>query len=124
MKATAHTIEAIIGTLILLVGIISIYPIEDRQEFYFSDEGYNCLEYMDQQGLLRQYIYNNMADSMNSSLRSCLPGIADYTFEICSSLPCTTGLPENKTTFLSSYLIAGESGNYDPRIINLWMWLR
>jgi hypothetical protein len=127
MKATIHTIEAIIGTLILLVGVISIYPIEDRQEFYFSDESYNCLNYIDEQGLLRYYVYNNMVNDMNNTLRSCLPGIADYTFQICSSLPCMTTLPANKTTFLSSYLLAGENkgtANYDPRIINLWMWLR
>jgi hypothetical protein len=123
MRATVHTIEAIIGTLILLVGVISIYPIEDRQEFYFSDQSHNCLKYMDQQGLLRHYAYNNMIDSLNSSLRSCLPGISDFTFQICSTLPCTTTLPANKTTFLSSYLLAGES-DYDTRIISLWVWLR
>jgi hypothetical protein len=127
MKATVHTIEAIIGTLILLVGVMSIYPVEDRQEFYFSDEGYDCLRYLDQEGMLRYYVYNSMVDELNNTLRSCLPGISDYTFEICSSLSCTATLPADKSTFLSSYLIAGENKdttNYDPRIINLWMWLK
>jgi hypothetical protein len=127
MKATVHTIEAIMGTLILLVGVISIYPIEERQEFYFSDEAYDCLKYLDNEGLLRYYIYNNLVDDLNNTLRSCLPGISDYTFQICSSLPCTTTLPSDKSTFLSSYLIAGENKatiNYDPRIINVWVWLK
>ena len=127
MKATIHTIEAIIGTLILLVGVINLYPIEEMEDFYFSDEGYNCLEYMDKEGMLRYYVYNNMVDELNNSLRACLPGIAEYTFQICSSLPCTTTLPPDKSTFLSSYLLAGENrgaANYDPRTINLWMWSR
>jgi hypothetical protein len=127
MKATIHTIEAIIGTLILLVGVMSIYPIEEREEFYFSDEGYDCLNYLDQKGLLRYYVYNNMLDDLNNSLRSCLLGISDYTFQICSSLPCTATIPTDRSTFLSSYLIAGENKNetnYDPRMINLWMWLK
>jgi hypothetical protein len=127
MKASIHTIEAIMGALILLVGIINIYPIQDSREFYFSDQGHACLEYMDQQGLLRHYVYNSMVDELNSTLRSCLPGISDYAFQICSSLPCTASLPANKTTFLSSYLIAGENKaatSYDPRIINVWMWLK
>ena len=127
MKATVHTIEAIIGTLILLVGVMSIYPIQETEEFYFSDEGYRCLEHLDQEGLLRYYVYNNLINDMNNSLRSCLPGISDYTFQICPSLPCTATFPSNKSTFLSSYLIAGDnkaSTNYDPRIINLWVWLK
>jgi hypothetical protein len=123
MKATMHTIEAIIGTMILLVGVINIYPIQESQEFYFSDQSYDCLKYLDQGGLLRNNVYNNMIDDLNNSLRSCLPGIADYTFQICSSLPCTTTLPTDKSTFLTSYLMSGSS-EYDPRIINLWVWMK
>ncbi len=125
MKATFHTIEAIIGTLILLVGVMSIYPIQDNEEIYFSDEGYECLKYLDQSGLLRYYVYNNLLNELNSTIRSCLPGITDYTFQICSSLPCTAGLPTDRSTFLSSYLIAGMNKgavNYDPRMVNLWVW--
>lgn len=125
MKATFHTIEAIIGTLILLVGVMSIYPIQNGEEFYFSDEGYDCLNYLDQRGLLRYYVYNNLLDELNSTIRSCLPGITDYMFQICSSLPCTANLPTDRSTFLSSYLIAGENkgaANYDPRMVNLWVW--
>jgi hypothetical protein len=127
MKATFHTIEAIIGTLILLAGVMSIYPIEEKREFYFSDQGYDCLEYLDQQGLLRHYVYNSLNDELNNSLRSCLPPISGYTFEICSTMPCITSLPTDRSTFLSTYLIAGNNKgtpSYDPRIVNLWMWLK
>ena len=37
MRATVHTIEAVIGTLILVVGVMSIYPISESRDFYFSD---------------------------------------------------------------------------------------
>jgi hypothetical protein len=127
MKATVHTIEAIIGTLILLVGVTAIYPIQEVGEPYFSDEGYTCLKYLDQEGLLRYYVYNNLTDSLNNSLKSCLPSIAAYTFNLCSSIPCSAELPPDKSTFLSSYLLAGDNmapASYEPRIINLWMWLK
>lgn len=125
MRGTIHTIEAIIGALILLVGVMSIYPIEEPREFYFSDQGYNCLKYLDQKGLLRYYIYNDLIDDLNNSLKDCLPPISDYTFKICSTPSCTTTISSNKSIFLSSYLIAGENKvttNYDPRLINLWIW--
>ena len=122
MRATVHTIEAVIGTLILVVGVMSIYPISEGRDFYFSDEGYNCLMFLDDSGLLRNYVYNDMANELNSRLRNCLPQIIDYDFKICQTQPCTTPLPDNTSVFLSSYLLSGEK-TYSPRIINLWMWL-
>ena len=125
MRATIHTIEAIIGAVILLVGVMSIYPIEETKEFYFSDQGYNCLKYLDQKGLLRYYVYHDLNDKLNNGLRACLPPISDYTFKICSTPSCiSNSIPSDKSTFLSSYLIAGNSSNYDRRLINLWIWLK
>jgi len=125
MRGTIHTIEAILGAVILLVGIMSIYPTEETREFYFSDQGYNCLKYLDQEGLLRYYIYNDLTDDLNNSLRNCLPPISDYSFEICLTSSCiSTSIPSDKSTFLSSYLVAGNTSNYDHRLVNLWIWLK
>lgn len=121
MRATIHTIEAVIGTLILLVGVMSFYPMEQRTDFYFSDDGYACLKYMDDAGVLRNYVYNSMTDELNSTLRECLPQIIDYTFKICATTTCTTDLPADKSVFLSSYLLSGDK-TYDKKIINLWLW--
>jgi len=123
MKATIHTIEAVIGTLILLVGVMSIYPVEERTSFYFSDDGYSCLRYLDDSGLLRNYVYNDMIVELNNSLRNCLPQIASYTFKICRTTSCITTLPSDRSIFLSSYLLSGDNA-YDKRIINVWLWLK
>ncbi|MFH0928736.1 MAG: hypothetical protein V1818_00060 [Candidatus Aenigmatarchaeota archaeon] len=120
MKATMYTIEAVIGTLILLIGVISIFPLEQEGEFQFSYHGYDCLKYLDDAGVLRRYAYNGMNAELNSSLYNCLPRTAGYAFKICSSSPCIETLPE-KDVVLSSYLVSGET-TYDPRIINLWVW--
>jgi hypothetical protein len=123
MKATIHTVEAVIGALILMVGVMSIYPIEGSSDFHFSDEGYNCLRYLDESGLLRSYAYNGMTDELNNSLYDCLPKITGYAFSVCMTTSCTTSLPSGKSVFLSSYLVSGEN-SYSPRIINLWLWLK
>lgn len=122
MRATIHTIEAVIGTLILLVGVMSIYPIGGSTEIQFSETGHDCLKYLDDSGLLRNYVYAGMTDQLNNSLGLCLPQIAGYTFKICSTLPCTETVPADRSVFLSSYLLSGEK-KYDARIINLWVWL-
>ena len=123
MKATVHTIEAVIGTLILMVGVMSIYPVTESRDFYFSEEGYDCMKYLDDAGLLRNYVYNSMMDELNSSLRDCLPQVARYEFKVCPTPDCITTLPSDKSVFLSSYILSGEE-SYDPRIVNIWMWLK
>jgi len=123
MKATVHTLEAVIGTLILLAGVMSIYPISERNDYYFSDDGYKCLRYLDEGGLLRNYVYSGMTDELNNSLRACLPQTAGYDFKVCQTASCTTSLPQDRSVFLSSYLLSGEK-SYDPRIINIWLWLK
>ena len=123
MRATVHTLEAVIGTLILLVGVMSVYPAEEKTDFYFSDEGYNCLRYLDESGLLRSYVYGGLTDELNNSLRNCLPPIAGYMFKVCSTYPCMETLPSDRSVFLSSYLISGEKV-YEPRVINVWLWLK
>ncbi|MBN2202624.1 MAG: hypothetical protein JW700_00335 [Candidatus Aenigmarchaeota archaeon] len=122
MKATMYTVEAVMGTLILLIGVISIFPIEQSSEFVFSDHGYNCLKQLDASGDLRYYAYNSMNSELNTSLYECLPKTSNYTFKVCSSSPCTENLPDGNIV-LSSYVMRGYL-TYEPRIINLWVWLK
>ena len=123
MRATIHTVEAVIGTMILLVGVMSIFPVQERTEFYFSDDGYSCLRYLDDSGLLRNYVYNGLMGELNSTLAACLPQITGYTFKICQAAPCIDTLPSDRSVFLSSYVLSGDK-TYDKRIVNLWLWLK
>lgn len=38
-----HTMEAILGALLILVGIMLIFPTQQQNEINFSDIGYSCL---------------------------------------------------------------------------------
>jgi len=120
MKGAIHTLEAILGSVLILVGIIMIFP-NQQSEKGFSNIGYSCLNYLDQKGLLRQYATSDDTD-FNNSLKSCLPSTLDFKYKVCESTDCKdTTIPYNKTVYLSSYLIAGEN-TFNKRIINLWIW--
>lgn len=124
MKAMLYTLEAILGAILILIGLFFIYPTKQQEEFKFSETGYSCLSYLDQNGLLRYYTVNNMRKELNDSLISCLPPMLNFTFEICTSSTCkSTSIPYDKPVYLSSYLIAGYT-NYTERLINLWVWLK
>lgn len=122
MKAMLYTIEAVFGAILILVGIMSIFPIQ-QQETAFSDVGYSCLNYLDREGILRYYAVNDMITELNNSLKNCLPSVMDFMVKVCSSSDCKGTTPTDKSVYLSSYLIAGEN-TYNNKLINLWVWLR
>jgi len=123
MKAMLYTVEAILGALLVLIGIMSIFPIQQQKEMIFSDVGYSCLNYLDQKGFLRHYAVNDLITELNNSLKNCLPSVTEFNFKICSSSDCKESTPTDKNVYLSSYIIAGEN-SYDKRLINLWVWLK
>ena len=123
MRATIHTIEAVVGTLILLLGVTTIHPIDGQSSLQFSDDAYSCLSYLDESGYLRLYAYNNMTADLNASIGQCLPKVLSYDFAVCDSEPCSKSLPSEKSVFLSSYMLSGKD-SYEPLTIKLWVWLK
>ncbi len=101
--------------------MVFLFPGETETEPQISDTGYNCLRYLDYEGVLRNYAANSLESDLISDLRKCVPPILNYTARICTSTSCNTELPTDKTIFLSSYLIAGEA-QIDRTLINLWVW--
>ena len=121
MKGYVKTLEAIIAVVLILVSMVFLFPEKTRVEPQASDIGYNCLKYLNYEGVLRYYAVNNLESDLINDLGNCLPPILSYTAKICTYTPCNTELPADKTTFLSSYLIAGED-SINPTLINLWVW--
>ncbi len=122
MKGYIKTLEAGIAIVLILVSIIFLFPERTKKDPQISDTGYNCLKYLEQTGALRYYAVNNLESNLNSYLRACLPPILNYTTKICSAMPCNIQVPENRTIFLSSYMIAGNDTFFNPILINLWFW--
>jgi len=117
-----HTMEAILGSVLILIGITFITPTQQRADTSFSEAGYSCLRQLDQEGLLRFYAVNSMDAELDNSLKSCLPPVSDFKFKICSSADCIDAtIPYTKTVYLSSYLISGEN-TYNRKLINLCIW--
>ena len=121
MKGYVKTLEAGIAIVLILVSMVFLFPEKTRTEPQISDTGYSCLKYLDYEGVLRYYAVNNLESNLISDLRDCLPPILNYTAKICPTIICNAILPEDKTVFLSSYLIAGEK-SINPVLINLWVW--
>lgn len=124
MKATIYTLEAVLSAVIILAGISLIYPFREQREIQITETSYSCLKNLDQKGLLKYYVSNNMEDELNNNLKSCLPAITNFTFEICTTPTCSSNsLPNDRTIHSSAYLVAGYN-EFNPKLINLWVWLK
>ena len=120
MKGFIKTLEAVLGVILIVIPLFTLYT-PQRIEEQLSDIGYNCLKDLDNKNLLKYYAINNMNTELNNSLRDCLPYLIEFNFKICKTSVCSINVPENKTVFLSSYIIAGYE-TVDPTLINLWLW--
>jgi len=124
MKATIHILEAVLGSIIILLGITFIYPVQEQREIQVSETAYNCFMNLDQKGLLKYYASNNMIGELNNDFKNCLPPITNFTFEICSTTTCSSNsIPLDRPVYATSYLISGYE-DYNPKLINLWVWLK
>ena len=106
MKGVLHTLEAVIAVMIILLGVGFVYPMREKPELSIADVGYKCLSSLDQEGLLKYYVSNDMTSSLNNSLGNCItPGIG-FNFKMCDSAVCNPdSIPDDKEIFISSYLL-------------------
>jgi hypothetical protein len=123
VKGFEKTLEAAIAIVLILVSIIFLFTNKEITEPQLSATGYECLKNLDNQGMLRYYAANGLEDRLNADLKTCIPSLLNYTTKICATSTCNTVLPINKTVFLSTYLIAGDN-SFNPRLVDLWVWLK
>jgi uncharacterized membrane protein len=121
MKGFVKTLEAGLAVVLILILIVFFFTERLKNESDISRVGYDCLKYLDYKGVLRYYAINDLESNLISDLRNCIPQILNYTAKICTTTVCNTELPEDKTIFLSSYLIAGED-SINRTLINIWVW--
>ena len=123
VKGYIQTLEQVLGSVLVLTILITLFnPSSSTTNLQLSSLGFNCMKELDNKGLLRYYAVNNLTTDLNNSLQPCLSAF-NYDFNICSSTTCSSALPANKDIYLSSYFIAGEN-SFQPRLINLWIWLK
>lgn len=124
MKGFLHIVEAVLGVMIILLGVIMVYPVRTKSEVQLSEIGYVCLKELDQEGTLKYYVENDLTSNLNTTLRSCITQIADFTFEICDTAVCNANaVPDDKEIFVSNYLVSGYE-TYEANLISVWLWLK
>ncbi len=123
MKGYVQTLEAVIALGIILLSItIVLTPQTYPEKVDLKDNYYNFLDHIDNKGLLRSYVENNMEAELSDELEDCLPKIASFSVKICSTSNCIASLPEDKTIESYNYFVAGYK-TPNPKLIKIWLWI-
>lgn len=124
MKGFMKTLEASIAVVLILGAAVALnnaspsYPERNLMEI-----GNDCLSNVHNGGLLDQYAMSGDDDGLSDALGDCIPKSLNYEVKICHSSDCSAdGLPSDRTVVLSSRLISGDYHEFNPSVVNLWMW--
>ncbi|MFB6088511.1 MAG: hypothetical protein ABEK36_01905 [Candidatus Aenigmatarchaeota archaeon] len=125
-KGMMYSLEAIIGALIIfsimLYVIASPYTPPEFKFQTIKDSSYSCLEGLDDENILRNFVNNNDTESIENALEECLPRTIDYEVKICRETCTEADLPKNETRVAVNYFISGHGSHFDPTKILLISW--
>jgi hypothetical protein len=122
-KGISFTLEAIIAGFIIVSSLLFLFrPLAmETYDVGVADRGYNCLKYLDESGLLREDAMDDNYTNLENNLQDCMAGM-NYTVQICRGTCTAASIPENQTTIVANYFIAGDVDS-DPLKVKLSMWL-
>ena len=132
-----RVVEALLASLVILVAItfINVFAVTPLSPTYEASElekvGYNVLHDLDEQGLLRRFVYNQEWENLTAALMVALPPDVyfDLTVYYLNDTVVNEGVlirygdPNIFETSGSaasvSYIVPGYQTNYDPKILVL-----
>ncbi|MEM1535335.1 MAG: hypothetical protein QW199_02425 [Candidatus Pacearchaeota archaeon] len=129
-KSALRIIEAIIGLLIILLGLVYFVSQQTKQlsrKEHVKEIATIILDEIEKNATLRSYVQYNNINELNSSIAAMLTKLAPrYEFNFCltaSENTCLPILPEKKDIYVSSLLISYvDGGNVNATKLILFLW--
>jgi len=125
-KGYIYTLEVFIAISMIFLTLVFVFRNPpQRPELEISlikQQGFEALEYLDNKGVLRQYVSSSDEFSIENSLSGILSANMAYETEICSSSCLDSNIPVNETVVAVDYYIAGYRDAYLGKKVRLWMW--
>ncbi len=126
MKGYVYTLEIVIGMLLILVTFISLFsspPSKPEIEVtVIKQSGFNSLDFINKEGLLRELVQNNSEAELESRLSALLSKSVKLEAEICTETCGTTGVSTTGNVITFDYYVSAFNENYMGRRVKLWLW--
>lgn len=126
MKGYVYTLEIVIGMLLILVTFISLFsnpPSKPEIEVtVIKQSGFNSLDFINKEGLLRELVQNNSEAELESRLSALLSKSVKLEAEICAETCGATGVSTTGNVITFDYYVSAFNENYMGRRVKLWLW--
>ena len=129
MKGVYYTIEAVVAIFLVVSIFLLLFltplknPEIDRANI--KNDAYKGLEILNLKGSLRNQTLNNDATAIKNDLDDFLPIAVQINVAIYNKSfnNLTTEVTEQTTDTIGvSYYIAGDIGNYTPKVVRVHVW--
>lgn len=126
MTGYIYSLEVLIAISIIFIALVFLFryaPAKPATELsIIKQEGFHVLEYMNNQGALREYVFIDNETEFEKYLAPLLPANLYFETEICSLLCDTENVPNNETVIAVDYYVSGYKDHYLGKKIRLWLW--
>jgi len=126
MKGYVYTLEIVIGMILMLVTFVSLFsnpPSKPEIEVtIIKQSGFNSLDFINREGLLRELVQNNSEAELESRLSALLSKCIKPEVEICAETCGTTGVSTTGNVITLDYYVSAFNENYMGRRVKLWLW--
>ena len=125
-KGYIYSLEVLIAISIILVAMVFLFryaPTKPEIEIsILKQQGFDILEYMNNEGTLREYVFNNNETELEAYLAVLLPKNIYFETDICSVSCERTNVPNNETVISIDYYVSGYKEHYIGKKVRLWIW--
>ncbi len=122
-KAFLKTVEAVIAIFISLLFLTIVIPHRNPADSSRS-ESIKLLDTLKENENFRNCILTGNRTCINATIRANLENRFDFTFNISSDPDTKISLPARQIVFAEGIMVAGNSTDYNPRILRVYYWIR
>jgi len=126
MKGYLYTLEVVVAAFIIFTAIVYTFrstPIQkDVSVFMIKSRCYNALKYLDDSGILREYVRRSYEEELEESLSEILPQNLEEEVVICKTDCGYSSLPTDRSVIIVDYYISGYKSTYDFNKVRVYVW--
>jgi len=118
VKGYVYTLEAAISLLLIVSVAVFLYKPAPQSGPDLVETAWSCLNDVNNQGLLRQYVDSDNRDALISALGGCLPKTVGFNVAYCTAPQCPAQTPEGRSVYSADYLLEGSQA----KLVSIYVW--
>lgn len=125
-KGYIYTLEVSIAALLVFTSLIYAFRtlpnLKDPSALIIKSRCYDALEYLNDAGILREYVYKGYREELEIKLLELLPSNLNVEVLICETDCTPTYVPTDRNIIVVDYYVSGYENDYKFSKVRLFVW--